>query len=234
MSGEVEDFPDVSRLGRLSTVEVLQPNKLADFAMLRSLILVGGTCAGKSTLAYAAVTEPKVATRCDVVQRYTTRVSRRGDAAEDLVSIPWPKYFEMIQQELFALSWIRPMPDGQPIGYGCLPPRPGRLPIFMAGHGIYTNRDSVRPPDVLSRSLIVGIHAPQAVRATRLSLRSPDVVERGPAAVESLLSHDDEKMAHNVDVIVHNYGPRERQSPPDFIELVKLLTSANQKDVSEE
>ena len=191
-----------------------------------SIVIVGGMCAGKSTLAHGAAVHPALAGCCEVVPRRSTREPRRGDAADGVTSISWDEFRARRTAGTFALSWERPLADGSRIGYGCLMPSGGGVPILMAGHGVYTNTETLRPPTALDHAFVVGIAAPADVRTERLRLRSPDVVARGPAGIEALLAHDDVAMAANVDVLVRNYGASEVTAIDDFIRALALVLDA--------
>lgn len=174
-------------------------------------------------MAHAAASDTAVAGRCEVVPRWSTRPSRRGDAEDGLTTVSWEAFRSAVDTGFFELSWERPMPDGSAIGYGCAAPRAGLLPLLLAGHGLYTNRTSVRPATALDDALIVGVYAPSEVRARRLSIRSPDVVTRGKADVASLLRHDDELMAANCHLVVDNYGDHENAAVTDFARVVAAV-----------
>src|SRR5258708_16042385 len=185
-------------LARLPSVDLRRPERIIALRKPLCVVMVGGMCAGKSALAHDAEVHPELTGRCEVVPRCSTREPRQGDAADGVTSIGWEEFRARHEAGYFALSWVRPLADGSTIGYGCLGPSADVVPIFMAGHGVYTNKETVRPPGALENALIVGVHAPASVRAERLGRRSPDVVARGPAAVDKLIAHDDAAMSSNV------------------------------------
>jgi len=190
-----------------------------------SIVVVGGMCAGKSTLAHGAASHPALADCCEVVPRCSTRESRQGDAAEGVTNISWDEFRERRAVGTFVLSWERPLANGSSIGYGCLKPSGDRIPILMAGHGVYTNRATVQPLITLERALIVGVAAPSDVREERLRLRSPDVVARGQTATEVLMAHDDDTMTANVDMSVRNCDATEVAVVDDFASALALVLS---------
>jgi ribose 1,5-bisphosphokinase PhnN len=183
-------------------------------------------CAGKSTLAHSAADHAALAGCCEVVPRCSTREPRQGDVADGTRSVSWEEFRAGVATGSFALSWERPLADGSKIGYGCLPPSGDAAGILMAGHGIYTNRETVRPPMALEQALVVGVAAPAHVRATRVRLRSPDVIAHGTARTEALLAHDEDEMAENVDMLVRNYGVWEATAVDDFIRALSLVLGA--------
>jgi ribose 1,5-bisphosphokinase PhnN len=190
---------------------------------MTAVVMVGGTCAGKSTLAHSAANHPDLADRVIVVPRCSTRPPRRGDGADGVTALGWVEFEERIAVGAFLLSWERQMRDDTVIGYGCLPADDDRLPILMAGHGVYSNPDSVRPRDALNRALLVGVAAPAEVRAERLRKRNPDMVALGPEAIGVLLAHDDGAMADHVDLLVANHGECEPFAVGDMVELLRIL-----------
>lgn len=177
-----------------------------------AVVMVGGMCAGKSTVGRALLNHPGLLGRVEIVERVSTRPARTGDADERIRTVPWAEFKQQVTEGKFALSWRRPLSDGTFIGYGCLPATRGRIPIMMAGHGVYTNFTSVKPDAVIEQALVVGVSAPMPTRQRRLVTRSPDVVDLGPARVEALLAHDDRLMCENVDLVVLNYGRFERDA----------------------
>jgi ribose 1,5-bisphosphokinase PhnN len=211
---------------QLSSVEIRRPTRILPLRRSFSVVIVGGTCAGKSTLAHSAVADPTLANRYEVARRYSTREPRQGDTTDGMTSIHWDEFNARVANNGFELSWERPVPGNQLIGYGCAITASRMIPILMAGHGIYTNVESVHPRDALDTALIIGVYAPTQVRAKRLDLRSPDVIERDPVLAQALLVHDDAAMANSVDLIVHNYGLYEATSVGDFIHVLTLLLDA--------
>jgi hypothetical protein len=121
----------------------------------------------------------------------------RETPADGLTSVTWDEFRALVAARKFALSWERPLSDGSSIGYGCLAPSGGSVPILMPGHGIYTNKETLRPPPALKQALVVGVAAPADVRAERLRVRSPDVLTSSSVCPGVLLEHDDEAMAAN-------------------------------------
>lgn len=188
---------------------------------------MGGMCSGKSTLAHGAAADSRLAGRCDVVPRWTTRPPRAGDAQDGAASIGWAEFRARVASSAFSLSWIRPVPDGSLIGYGCgHPSAPSRLPLLMAGHGIYTNAETVRPHGALDRALVVGVWAPADMRERRLHARSPDLLSDA-RRVRALMTHDDEAMSANVDLLVLNDAPEgPDRAIGDFVSAVLVLLDA--------
>lgn len=215
--------PLIEALTRLPSIDVYRSERICSFGKPLSIVIVGGMCAGKSTLAYGAAGHPMLVDCCEVVPRYSTRMPRRGDTAEGLTSISWDEFRRRRESGKFALAWERPLADGSRIGYGCLGPSSQAVPIFMAGHGVYTNKATLQPSTALDRALVVGVDAPADVRAERLRLRSPDVVAQGLTAMERLLAHDDDKMAANIDMLVRNYGATEAAVIDDFAQALALV-----------
>lgn len=223
----------IQALARLASIDI--PRRERIHALWRRplcVVIVGGMCAGKSTLAHGAAKHPALAGYCEVVPRCSTREPRRGDAADGVTSISWDEFRLRRTAGDFALSWERPLTDGSTIGYGCLKASGDRLPILMAGHGVYTNSVSVQPPTALERAFVVGVAAPADVRAERLRLRSPDVIARGSAAMSTLLAHDDVTMAANVDILVQNYDAIQSAVVYDFVSALTLVLNPPGDDQS--
>jgi ribose 1,5-bisphosphokinase PhnN len=203
------------RIAVLSSITILRADRLETIRSPAAFVLVGGTCAGKSTIARSIVLEASLTDRCVLMPRHSTRRSRRGDEADSLTSVSWAEFQNNISAGMYALSWLRPMPDGSDIGYGCLHSSSERAEILVAGHGVYSNRASVRPVGVLDRALVIGVAASKETRARRLRERSPDIVQRGAGAVADLLQHDDAAMFANADIVVSNDRPHESRSASD-------------------
>lgn len=208
----------------VSAVSVLRPAHLERLRQPSKIVLVGGMCAGKSYLGRALI--DALPRECAVVRRYTTRPRRQGDAEEDVVTVAWSEFRALVEQDQLLLSWERPVPDGTIIGYGCSRTAGDRLPVCMAGHGIYTNKASVRPIGALDDALVVGVAASYQVRQARLSRRSPDVVASGHGRVAALLQHDDALMARNVDLLVTNDGPNHATAPREFVAAIRDMLRA--------
>jgi ribose 1,5-bisphosphokinase PhnN len=219
----IDDNDEAAALRSLTSVSVLRAERVAEIRPFSAVVLVGGTCAGKSTLADAVTRDPRSASRCALAVRCTTRAARAGDEQDSVRSVTRPEFEDLVRADAFVLSWERPMQDGSRVGYGCMRTPPPEVPILTAGHGVYTNPASVRPEDALTRALVVGVFAPSEVRAARLRVRSPDVVARGDRHVGTLLAHDDDAMLRNVDIVVDNHGALEDRAVEDFIMTMDIL-----------
>jgi ribose 1,5-bisphosphokinase PhnN len=208
----------------LRCVRVLRPDRLAGVPDLRSLTFVGAMCAGKSSVASAIATHRSTSQRCELAARITTREPRRSDSREDIAHLTWEEFDRRRAAGDLALSWVRPLPDGDAIGYGCEHVTAGKIALHLAGHGVYTNPDSVQPDDVLSHTVIVAVFASPDRRRERARRRSPDI---GPDRLSALMVHDDERMLAEADVLIDNDSDDPAPALADAVTLAQVLFDAS-------
>ena len=185
--------------------------------MKRAIVIVGSTCSGKTTLVQA-IREAAI-DGVDVPRRYVTRPPRAGDnVLEASVLTPDTRCF---------IQWTRTLADHTE-RYAFAPPVPGMLPVYSANNAILGN---VQPAGALADALIVGVFAPDDVRAQRLRVRSPELWRDRPQEVEARLA---ERMPANVHYVIENHGERERHARQEIIDLViGTLRALNQVDAVE-
>jgi hypothetical protein len=211
----------VARVEHLRSVTIY-PEKLDLLTHIGSIIIVGGTCVGKSTIV-RAVRESRVETEgltC-VPRRYVTRAPRLNDDPFEAAQISAGLFQQGVRCGFFGLSWARHMEDGRIEHYGLERPPAGRLPVYLGGNGLYDHPGSVSPRDALSQSLVVGIHAPDEVRRRRLVERSPDLIKTRPAEVAMRLGLGFTNMLPHIHVLIDNHGPYEGSAVADAVVLVE-------------
>jgi hypothetical protein len=220
---EMSIAQDLASIPRVEVANVHRVESLVGTAEKLIVAVVGGSGAGKSTLAHGAARTRALRDHCQVVRRISTRESRMGDANDGLTSVSWEYLRRAIECEELILAWERPLSDGSSIGYGCLAPKRGNLPIAMGGHGLYTNVASVRPRGVLERCVLIGVYAPTDERYRRVSLRSPDMVMTAPNYLDRMLAHDDARMFASVDIVINNYEVGRSAAVRSFSAIVGAL-----------
>ena len=171
--------------------------------MKRAIVIVGSTCSGKTTLVQA-IREAAV-DGVDIPRRYVTRAPRPGDNAHE-ASVLTPDTPHLIH-------WTRTL-AGHTERYAFAPPASGTLPVYSANNAILS---TVQPTDALAEALIVGVFAPDDVRAERLRVRSPELWRERPHEVEARLA---ERMPANVHYVIENHGEREKHARQEIIEIV--------------
>jgi ribose 1,5-bisphosphokinase PhnN len=178
--------------------------------------VVGATCAGKTTLvdAVRAAALPGVT----VPPRFVTRPPRAGDHPAETVARTPAAFDDDVAGGAIDVHWTRRLEADRVERYGFAPVPPDTLPVYSANNAIL---DALGPAAALcARALIVGVIAPDALRAERLRARSPDLCRDRPAEVALRLAEPGEAIADRVDVVVHNHGDRAAHAAAALIALV--------------
>jgi ribose 1,5-bisphosphokinase PhnN len=171
--------------------------------MTSAIVIVGATCAGKTTLVQA-IRDAKL-DGIDIPRRYVTRAPRPGDVADEAsILTAETKYF---------IHWTRTLANRSE-RYAFAPPAPGKLPVYSANNAILEN---VQPAGALADALIIGVVAPDDVRAQRLRVRSPELCRDRPEEAHARLA---ERMPANVHRLIENHGEHEGRARQELLEIV--------------
>jgi ribose 1,5-bisphosphokinase PhnN len=199
-------------------------DKLMQITQLKGVVIVGGTCAGKSTL--VSVLRDSVMRSqglIDVPVRYVTRQARAGDDPAETRHATAAEFQAFRSEGRFGLSWDRKMGDNRVERYGLAIPKEGALPVYLGGNGLYDNPDSVSPRNALQHCILIGVDAPDKVRRERLFIRSPDLVANCPDEVAMRLRLGTENMMPHIHIVIKNYGKCESIALMDFERVVSSI-----------
>ena len=186
-----------------------------------SVVLVGATCAGKTTLAEAVRASPLVRDgRVAVPIRFVTRAPRQGDTATENAHVSREEFERRTRSREIRLHWIRRFPDGveERYGFPLVPPR--AFPVYSGNNALLADDARVEPCAALRRALVVGVVAPDPVRAARLSARSPDLLATRPTEAAHRLAEDSTVALARAHVVVENHGPLEAVATAEVVRLV--------------
>lgn len=214
------------KLTKLNSIKVNTRN-LSELKKIDSVILVGSSFVGKTTLVRAisntATHNPKTFVSIQIPKRIVTRPQRHNDnlAENDFKSSK--QFAEMVKQGNIELHWVRKMEGTRTERYGFLKTQPNTTPIYSANNAIITNQSSVWPKDILKKSLIIAIYAPEYVRKRRLFQRSPDLVKQNPQEVVYRLTDKAINICPKAHIVIKNYGQYEPKAKKHLISLIKLI-----------
>jgi len=182
-----------------------------------AVVLIGSTCAGKSTLANAvrAAAIPAV----DVPQRFVTRAARPDDVVAEACYVTSDELDAAIVDGSVFVHWSRTL-AGASERYGFATPKPGTLPFYSANNAICIP-GNVRPENALAHALIIGAHAPDALRETRLKQRSPELVADRPDEAAARLAEPADAILPFAHVLVD--AALEAMAPVELVELVRFV-----------
>jgi hypothetical protein len=186
-------------------------------ATIDALVLIGSTCAGKSTLANAvrAAAIPSV----DVPQRFVTRATRPDDVAAEAHYVTSDQLDAAIADGSVCVHWSRTL-AGTSERYAFATPQPGALPFYSANNAICLP-GNVRPEGVLAHALIIGVHAPDALREKRLVQRSPALLAAQPDEARARLAEPADAIMPFAHVVVD--ASIEAVAPAEIVELVRAV-----------
>lgn len=201
------------------SVRVPDPEGLLRLDGVDAVVLVGPSCAGKTTLA-GAIRE--CGAIVNVPPRYVTRPRRRDDRDHENLHVSQAEFEALVRAGGIGLRWIRPMEGDRMERYGFPPAAQDVLPVYSANNAIYSNPASVRPAGFLCRAILVGVHAPDDLRGRRLRRRSPEL---SPAESAFRLADTSESMRPHVHLVIDNHGAHEAIAPDEARLLVEAIVS---------
>ena len=180
-------------------------------AQIDAIVLIGSTCAGKTTLANAVRTAALAS--IDVPRRFVTRAPRPSDTLEEATHLSSEELDAAIAAGMVQLHWSRTLEQGHVERYGFAPPRGGALPFYSANNAICRL--------ALPNALVIGAFAPDDVRERRLRARSPELMRDRPDEVRARLAETADAIVPFAHVIVDNHGELEAFAPAELVALVR-------------
>ncbi len=221
-------FDAITQLvARSKSLRIVDEGRLRRLSRVDAVVLVGATCAGKSTLAAAirgAAWGPKG--RVDVPSRCLTRPRRQNESPGENVHLSADEFEQSLARGEVGLHWARKMEGGREERYGFRPVPKGMLAVYSGNNALYSNQGSVQPQGALRHALFVGVHAPDEIREARLRARSPDLWAHHPAEVAHRLADRSDNMLKHVHLVVANHGTFEGVAPEEAVALVKVVEAA--------
>lgn len=206
----------------------LRRNNLARLEDIESIIFVGSSLVGKTTLVdvtrEAINEDPDTFRQFRVPKRIITRPQRQGDNLVENEFRTVDEFREMVARGEIGMHWTRKMEGTRTEQYGFLPVEAGAIPVYSANNAVVNNRESVEPNSLLKKSLIVAIYAPEDIRRKRLFERSPDLVNEKPEEVAYRLEDKAINMYPDAHIVVKNFGRYEQQAKDDVVALIKLIS----------
>lgn len=194
-----------------------------------SVVIVGSTCAGKTTLANAIRgSELACSGRVVVPVRYITRERRDNDDTIENTHISAAEFDARIGAGEIAMAWVRPMENGREVHYGFPAVSAQALPVYSGNNAMYMASTTWRA-GALGHALLVGVYAPDFVRESRLRQRSPDLWHNCRDEVTHRLADRAVNMLPHVGVIIDNHGDLEETAPVEVVGLIEVIAGlANQ------
>lgn len=205
----------------------IRTENLVQLRDIKSIIVVGSSSVGKSTIVDAirnAIEQDReLAARLSIPKRVITRPQRENDnLAENTFKKP-EEFTSMIEDGEIGLRWVRKMEGTRTESYGFLKPEEGIIPVYSANNAIISNKESVEPGEMLEKSLIIAIYAPDNVREERLVKRSPDLVAQKIEEVRYRLADRAINMYPHAHIVVKNFGRYEGRTREDIVALMRMI-----------
>jgi ribose 1,5-bisphosphokinase PhnN len=191
-------------------------------ARIAAVVVVGSTCAGKTTLVAAVRAAAFVGV--DVPRRFVTRAPRGDDVADEAGYVTFAELDASIAAGTIGIHWTRMLEPGRIERYAFARAVPGTLPVYSANNAICI-AENVQPPGALADALFVGVHAPDGVRERRLRARSPALWRDHPAEARARLAEPADSMIPYVHVVIENHGELEPAATHDMVTLVTAVRS---------
>ena len=183
-------------------------------ARIEEIVIIGSTCAGKTTLANAV--RRAALAGVDVPRRFVTRAPRPDDVAAEAAYITSAELDAAIAAGRVGLHWSRTLEAGHVERYGFVTPAAGSFPVYSANNAICTAVD-------LPHALVVGVFAPDDVRERRLRTRSPVLCAERPDEVRARLGERADAIRPFAHVVIENHGALEAAATEDIVALVRAV-----------
>jgi len=189
-------------------------------ATIDRIVIVGATCAGKTTLvgAVRAAALPGV----DVPRRFVTRPPRQDDVAAEASYLTSDELDASIASGTISMHWRRTLEPRRSERYAFAMPAASTLAVYSANNAIYL-AGNVQPGGALELALLVGVYAPDAIREERLRARSPALVRDHPHEVAARLGERADTMVSHVHVVIENHGALEQVARDEIVQLVRTV-----------
>lgn len=217
---------DLIQQENLKTLRLRRSN-LAMLEDIESIIFVGSSFVGKTTLVdviRGAINEdPDTFGQLRIPKRIITRPQRQNDNLVENEFRTLDEFREMVARGEIGMHWVRKMEGTRTEQYGFLPVESSVIPLYSANNAVLNNRESVEPNNLLEKSLIVAIYAPEDIRRKRLFERSPDLVNEKPEEVGYRLEDRAINMYPGAHIVVKNFGRYEQQTKDDIVAFMKLI-----------
>ncbi len=173
-------------------------------AQVSSLVIVGPSCSGKTSL--VDILRGARIPNTTVPLRFVTRPLRANESLDENQHVTVEAFENGERDGSIAWSWERLMVDSNLVQYGFAASDAHSFAIYSGNNSLVSNSDSISSRNLLGESLWVGVLAPHSIRKQRMQRRSPDLSERER---EHRLSDMGDEMRRNVHLLAHNVG----QSP---------------------
>lgn len=207
----------------------LHSEKLADLQKINSVIFVGSSLTGKTTLVdairQAVIENPKLALYISIPKRVVTRPKRENDNLDENDFASYAEFDRMIQNGKIEVHWVRKMEGARTEQYGFLSAKHKTIPVYSANNAVINNRESVQPSYLLNNALIIAVYAPEKIRRERLLKRSSDLINEKPEEVAYRLSDKAANMLSYAHVVVKNFGKNMNRTKKDMVELIRLVVA---------
>lgn len=206
----------------------LRTRNLEKLKQISDVIFVGSSLVGKTTLVdalrNAMKTDRTLSQIFQIPKRVITRPQRANDNLVENQFVTADEFDEMVRRGDVELHWVRKMEGDREERYGFLDVDKSRIPIFSGNNAIINNKESVVPPDLLERSLIIAVYSPDDLREERIQQRSPDLVKDKPQEVSYRLSDKAINMYPEAHLVVKNFGHYQSLSKEDIVRVFSLIS----------
>jgi ribose 1,5-bisphosphokinase PhnN len=190
-----------------------------------AVVIVGSTCAGKTTICNALRRSAMVRDGLLAVPpRFLTRPARRHDQPVESIHLSQAEFEDKVVRGDIASCWTRQLESGRWVRYGFPSIEPGRLPVYSGNNALLPRAPGQAAHALAEHALLIGVCAPDPVRARRLQIRSPDLVEERPEEVACRLADSSSSVLGHVHVVVENHGDLEAAAPQEVAGLVGLIS----------
>ena len=191
---------------------VLNRSMLRDLDRIEGVVLIGCSCAGKTTLAKELrrrvkglsfplryVTRPRRANDDPDENEYISKEVFRKHVADGVIGMHWARHIEGVRESFSGFSTTIPVKG---------------IPVYMANNDFFGIAYEKR-----QYLLIVAVHAPQSIRSVRLGKRSPEM----NAKEREWRIAKDKILKSRAHIVIHNYGVHEQHAKENIVSFFDCL-----------
>ena len=198
------------------TASLVPMQLLCKLKEINAIAFIGSTASGKTVIVNAIRDKFE---DISIPKRFITRKPRLNDDTTENSYVSHEEFKNLVKNGTIDLNWQRQMEGTRVESYGFAKASPNHLVVYSANNAfaksVLKDRNDI---------LIIGVYAPDDVRAERLAKRSPDM---STAERKFRLGESSDIIVPYSHILVKNYDQNEERALKEIVELVKLIQSTH-------
>lgn len=216
----------IDSLCKMPSVRVLNSDAISKLERINTVVIVGSSCAGKSTLIQAVKAKRHLLSApIEIPLRYVTRTSRDNEVLSENLFVTPGAFEDLVRNGEIVFHWTKSVGSTQRYGFGPCPKE--AIIVYSANNALFLDPNRVVPEGLFATTLVCGVFAPDEVRKSRLEIRSKDLVRSNPEEAQLRISHSIDSVMSQLHLIIDNYGGFEALALYDAVSIVSGLAKTS-------